>query len=214
MPISFVLSRFLTIGLALAALLSLLTWGFRQAPEVAQQQLLADIEPAAALPEPVASDAMEALPLHPTPYAFAQTEAAVDATALLSGCNIQRPSLPPREEVTFPIFPGCEGEADYEERVLCGFRRFAKFIEANKIEPDGSKRERVGVSFVVHRQTGAILDVEVFHGQDQRNIDEALRIFNLLVERDVRFIPGTRRGEPFNFPLAVPVSFHGAGCGE
>ena len=214
MPTPFLLSRFLTIGLALAALLSLLAWGFREAPAAAHEQLLADIEPAIAQPEPVVSDVMEERLLHTDRLASAAPEYPVDATVFLPNCTIQRPSLPPQKEMTLPIFPGCEGEADYEDRVFCGFRRFAEFMNANKAEPVGSKRELVVISFVVHRETGAILDVALFEGQDQRNIDEALRVFNLLVERDVRFIPGTRRGEPVNFPLAVPVAFHGAGCGE
>ena len=205
---SLLLSPFLTIGIALAALLMLLSWGFRQAPEAAQRQLLVDME-AASVP-------VRPLPVEAIPEVYAEQDAQTEMiyTTTLFNCNIQRPSLPPREEMTIPIFPGCEGEADYEDRVFCGFRRFAEFISDNKVEPEGSKRERVGIGFVVHRQTGAILDVEVIQGKDQRNIDEALRVINLLVERDVRFIPSTRKGEPINFPLAVPVAFHGAGCGD
>ena len=214
MPTPFLLSRFLTIGLALAALLSLLAWGFREAPAAAHEQLLADIEPAIAQPEPVVSDRMEERLLDTDRLASAAPEYPVDATVFLPNCTIQRPSLPPQKEMTLPIFPGCEGEADYEDRVFCGLRRLAEFLDANRVNPTGSKRELVIITFVVHRQTGAILDAEIFKGQDQRNIDEALRVFNLLIERDVRFTPGTRKGEPFNFTLGAAVSFHGAGCGE
>jgi hypothetical protein len=204
-------SRFLTTGLFLALLLTLLAWGFRQAPDAARQQLLV-VEPAAVPVEPMVADV--AVDHYTEQLAWVEQ---LHATTLLYNDCIQRPSrpkLPPQEEMTLPIYPGCEQKADYEDRVFCAFGRLKAFIESNKKEPKGSKRENVALSFVIHRQTGEMLDIEVFAGEDQRNIDEALRIVNLLKQRGVRWTPGTRHGEPINFPMGIPISFHGAGCGE
>ncbi|CAH1001302.1 hypothetical protein LEM8419_02203 [Neolewinella maritima] len=186
-------SRFFTTGLLLALLLTVLNWGFRQAPDAARQQLLVEVE-----------DAMEE-----------PTVAVEPVTFFIDHCiQRPRPELPPVEEMTLPIYPGCELEADYEERVFCGFGRLKHFIDKNQVQPEGSKRERVGISFVIQRQTGLMQDFEVIAGEDQRNIREALRIVKLMVDRGVRWTPGTVEGEAVNFPLAIPISFHGAGCGE
>ena len=64
--------------------------------------------------------------------------------------SAQRGKLPPVEEMTLPIFPGCEGEADYEDRFYCGLGRFFEFINDNKQEAKGSKKENVLVS-LYHR---------------------------------------------------------------
>ena len=220
MPRPHLPSRFLTIGLLLALLLTVLAWGFQQAPDAARQTLLPTLSTplveVAPVPYVASTEGFADLYLEQQKEQELRTELIYATSFLLNDCSIQRPrpKLPPVEEMTLPIYPGCEGEADYEDRVFCGFKRLAAFIEANKVEPEGSKRERVGISFVIHRETGLILDVDVIFGEDGSNIEEALRIVNLLVERGVRWTPGTRGGEVINFPMAIPISFHGAGCGE
>ena len=220
MPRPHLPSHFLTTGLLLALLLTVLVWGFQQAPEAARQTLLpppitplVEVEP---IRQVGPTEGFAELYLEEQMEQEVRTELIYATSFLFNDCSIQRPrpELPPVDELTLPIYPGCEQEANYEERVFCGFKRLAAFIDANKVEPAGSQRERVGISFVIHRETGLILDVDVIAGQDQRNIEEALRIVNLLVERGVRWTPGTRSGEVVNFPMAIPISFHGAGCGE
>ena len=220
MPRPHLPSRFLTTGLFLALLLTVLAWGFRQAPDAARQTLLPTLSTplvdVAPTPQAPPTEGFAELYLEQQKKQEVQTALIYATSFLFNDCSIQRPrpELPPVEEMTLPIYPGCERLADYEDRVFCGFGRLAAFIEDNKVEPEGSKRERIGISFVIHRQTGEILDVDVIAGSDQRNIDEGLRIINLLVERGVRWTPGTVEGEPYNFPMAIPISFHGAGCGE
>ncbi len=128
--------------------------------------------------------------------------------------SAQRGKLPPVEEMTLPIFPGCEGVADYEDRFYCGLGRFFEFINDNKLEAKGSKKENVLVSFTIGRVSGRMTDVKVEQGTDRKNIQEAMRVINLLVERDVRWTPATVRGEPHCIRLGIAVSFHGAGCGD
>ncbi len=121
--------------------------------------------------------------------------------------------LPPREKLSLPIYPGCENEADYEARVMCGFGRFSAFIESNRNEPDGSARERVVIRTVITAD-GKMEGAEIRKGKDDRNRAEALRIIKLLIERDVRWTPGAIKGVPSNLILDVPISFHGARCGD
>ncbi|WP_104418082.1 energy transducer TonB [Neolewinella xylanilytica] len=128
--------------------------------------------------------------------------------------SVQRGQLPPVDEMTLPIFPGCEGEAEYEERFFCGLDRFFAFINDNKREAKGSKKENVVVAFTVGRVSGRMADIEIEEGTDRKNREEALRIINLLADRDVRWTPATLRGEPSCMRLAIAVSFHGAGCGD
>ena len=183
-------SRFFAIGTALSVLFALLTWGFQRAPEAARAALAQDVA---------------RLRSHST---------APNIAVFNCDLEVQRPKLPPREKFTPPIFPGCEDEADYEKRVFCGFRRLASFIEDNRNDPQGSAKEVVMVGFKIDGQTGLMSDLYIKRARDERNSREALRVMNLLVEREVRWTPPTRDGESFDANLLIPVGFHGARCGD
>ena len=217
MPRPHLPSRFLTTGLFLALLLTVLAWGFRQAPEAARQVLLPTLSTPLVEVEPISyvgpTEGFADLYLEERAKRDIQSELTDANTFFLDHC-IQRPRLPPPAELTAPIYPGCEGEADYEERVFCGFKRLNNFIETNKVEPEGSLRERVIWSFDVDEHTGLMDNMQLRRGLNDRNIAEAERILRLLIDRQVRWTPGTRQGEPATFTVAIPVSFHGARCGE
>ena len=189
-------SRFFATGALLGALFTLLAYVFAAAP--------------ASAPVPVV--AQEAV-INYRGCNFADV-IEFDGVSYPMVPGVARPGLPPREQLSLPIFPGCEGEADYEERVMCGFGRLVKFIESNRQTPAGSARERVIVRITIDKVTGLTRDPEVVKYRDERNRDEALRIVRLLQEREVRWVPGTRDGRAVDMTLGLPVSFHGARCGE
>ncbi|WP_116107129.1 hypothetical protein [Lewinella sp. IMCC34191] len=126
----------------------------------------------------------------------------------------QRGKLPPPDQLTLPIYPGCEDRADYEERFSCGAERFYDFINSNKRDPAGSRKEMVVLEITIGGVSGRMEEVKVHRAVDQRNQREALRVVNMLVERDVRWTPGTRKGEASSFRLGIGIPFHGAGCGD
>ena len=125
-----------------------------------------------------------------------------------------RGKLPPPDQLTLPIYPGCEDRADYEDRFYCGADRLSAFIKANKQDPAESRKEIVAIDVTIGRVSGKMAEVKVSGGIDVRNKREALRIINVLVERDVRWTPATRKGEPTCFRLRIGIPFHGAGCGK
>ncbi|MCP9234468.1 energy transducer TonB [Lewinella sp. JB7] len=187
-------SRYFSIGLVLSILLSLLAWGFREAPEAARRTFRHDI---------LHRHEQRGMELY-----FRESWRACAEPF------VQRPRLPPEDKLALPVYPGCEEKSRYEERVTCGIRRFARFIEDTRTDPPGSKRELVVVSFRINKTTGIMEDVRLRRCEDRRNGREALRVINLLVERGVRWSPAKRKGEPFSMELAVPIGFHGAGCGK
>lgn len=182
-------SRYFTFGAMLSLVLAVLAWGFREAPAAAQATLNQDI-----------------VSLSSAPF--------IDIFPLDCNGQINRPRLPPREKLSLPIYPGCEGKADYEERVICGLNRFSKFMNENTQQPTGSKRENVIVGFTIDKVTGLMHNLHIRRGADPRNREEALRVVKLLEVRGVRWTPATKEGVPFDANLAIPVSFHGARCGE
>ena len=217
MPRPHLPSRFLTTGLLLALLLTVLAWGFQQAPDAARQTLLPTLSTplveVAPVPQVTSTEGFAELYLEEQAKRNIQSDLTEANILLLDHC-IQRPRLPPPAELTAPIYPGCEGEGDYEERVFCGLKRLFNFIETNKVEPDGSRRENVIWSFDVDEHTGLMDNMQLRRGLNDRNIAEAERILRLLIDRQVRWTPGTRQGEPATFTIAIPISFHGARCGE
>ena len=128
--------------------------------------------------------------------------------------SVQRGRLPPPDRMTLPLYPGCESQAEYEERFFCGLKRLFSFVQDQKQESEGSKKENVVIAFTIDEVSGKMGDLEVRKGSDTRNIREALRIVQLLVDRDVRWTPGTVKGEPTAVRFGIAISFHGAGCGD
>lgn len=178
-------SKYFRLGAALACLLLLLAAGFRTAPEAARRQL------------------------------YGCGDGVAETNALLLSCvTTQRGRLPDPATRTLPVFPGCEGVADYEDRFFCGIGRFFEFVEENRRDPQGSKREQVIVAFTIGRVSGRMADITVVKAADPRNAEEALRVVRLLQSRDVRWTPGTVGEKPSCMRLQVGIAFHGAGCGE
>ncbi len=195
-------TKFFSLGMFLAAIVALVAFNMpRPTPSPASQIIAAAVAVTAPAPQQ-AMDMME--------------EERNDCAVLTIGTvaiTDRELRLPPREKLSLPIYPGCENEADYEARVTCGLGRFSAFIGYNRNEPTGSARERVIIRTTI-TANGKMEGAEVTRGEDERNRTEALRIINLLIERDVRWTPGTVKGVPRDLPLAIPISFHGAGCGE
>lgn len=122
-----------------------------------------------------------------------------------------RPELPSEDKLTLPVFPGCEGVGDYEERVFCGFRRLLAFIDDEQRQPPGSAAERVFVKVWIDLH-GRMTDPRVIRGEDQRNRQEALRVVQLLLDRDVRWTPATLQRVPQGRAYVIPFTFHGVAC--
>ncbi|NJB87390.1 hypothetical protein GGR26_003170 [Lewinella marina] len=185
-------SRFFLTGLTLAMLLTAASFGYRQGYGTAEATPAAEVVVEAEAQSCDAGPGFNPMKIYGLPFAF-------------------RPKLPPKEKQTLPIYPGCEGEADYEERVFCGFRRLLAFIEGEQRQPPGSAAERVFVKVMIDAH-GRMQNPEVARGTDPRNRREALRVVRILVDRDVRWTPATVEGVPRARAFVIPFSFHGAGC--
>jgi hypothetical protein len=191
-------SPFFGIGVCLSLLFGLFALGLRQAPAAAERQLDRVTSP----PPSACANAIVVNGPEGTMHLFADYG------------FIQRPKLPPTDQFTLPIYPGCEGEADYEDRVFCGFKRLRAFINDNQSQPKGSAREVVIISFEIDGETGLMRDPQLAKGKDHRNVKEAHRIIDLMIERGVRWTPATKDREPITIDIGLGFSFHGARCGE
>lgn len=119
----------------------------------------------------------------------------------------RRPKLPPPEVVTLPQFPGCESVEDYEERVFCSFSKLREFIQGNLDFPPGAEEGIVIASFSVGKDTGKLQNEEIVIAPNRAMEAEALRVLRIIKERDIRFTPGTIRGQPACLRLNMPIVF-------
>jgi hypothetical protein len=191
-------SPFFGIGVCLSLLFFLFALGLQQAPAAAERQL-------------------EEVTGRMVPYCsneFIVVSPGQEYSLYAVEGDIQRPKLPPTKDFTLPIYPGCEGEADYEDRVFCGMKRLRQFINDNQAQPNGSAREIVIISFEVDKETGLMRDPLLRKGKDHRNVKEAQRVIQLMIDRGVRWTPATKKEELITIEFGIGFSFHGARCGE
>lgn len=129
------------------------------------------------------------------------------------------PPPPPKEEVEeifkvveeMPRFPGCEDLAGTtEEKKACADEKLLEFIYSNIKYPalalENSVQGNVVVSFVVNRD-GTIEQIKLIRDIGAGCGEEAVRVINLMREKNIRWIPGKQRGMSVRVQFLLPVKF-------
>lgn len=110
----------------------------------------------------------------------------------------------------FPA-PACEQDGlTNRERKECSDTALLKFVYDNLQYPKVAIKNDVEGTCVVQfiiTENGAVTDAKVVRDIGARCGAEALRIVELMVENDVKWIPGTQRGRPVQVLFNLPVKF-------
>ena len=133
--------------------------------------------------------------------------------ALIEPTDIKEaPKEEPIEKVPFkfiedaPVFPGCEGVGNYEERKQCMSEKITRYINQNFNKDIGnqlglSEVNRVHVLFEID-ENGLIQNVQT-RAPHPKLEQEAERVINSLP----KMIPGKQRGRPVTVSYALPIVF-------
>jgi len=139
---------------------------------------------------------------------------------LLGGCSLAGqtppPPKPPKHEILFgprevmPLFPGSDASKPYWERKTKADSLLLSFIYGNLRYPQVAWQDSVQgmavVSFVVEND-GAITEARIVRNPGGGTGEEALRVINLMAERNMRWVPGTQMGKPVRVQFNMPFKF-------
>lgn len=144
------------------------------------------------------------------------SEAAREGTLLENILPPPPPLHPVRYERMFvnwevmPLFPGSDATRRYAERKHQADSLLLSFIYGNLRYPCAAFRDSVQgmavVSFVVEND-GAITGARVVRNPGAGTGEEALRVINLMAERNMRWVPGTQGGKPVRVQFHMPFKF-------
>ena len=105
-----------------------------------------------------------------------------------------------------PLFPGCEGEMNKDDKKLCFQKMLLKHIRKTFRYPEISQemgiQGRVYMKFVIQKD-GSIGNVEVLRSPDKNLSKEASRIISKLP----KMTPGKQRGKAVKVPFSIPITF-------
>lgn len=103
-----------------------------------------------------------------------------------------------------PVFPGCEGARDNNERKACFQKKLLEHVINNFRYPEQARelnlQGRVYVKFVIEKN-GRISNVEILRGVDPLLDNEAIRCINILP----RISPAEQRGKPVRMSFVLPI---------
>jgi len=124
---------------------------------------------------------------------------------------VESPEPPFRVVEQMPRFPGCEEMAGTKaEKQACSDQKLLEFIYKNIKYPivaqENGIQGTVVISFVVEKDgqlTDAVVAKEIGGGCGT----EALRVINLINEKELRWTPGKQRGRPVRVEFNLPVKY-------
>lgn len=111
-----------------------------------------------------------------------------------------------------PRFPGCEDIEDMLERRQCADSSLKAFISDNLVYPIGAEiaeiEGTVVVRFIIDKD-GTVRAAEIVRDIEECYDckDEAIRLINLMNEKEIIWIPGKQDGEPVHVQFHLPVKF-------
>jgi protein TonB len=109
-----------------------------------------------------------------------------------------------------PYFPGCEERGGLVERKACGDSLLQNFIYNNLVYPPEAREQKIEgtvvVSFVIGEE-GSVRDVRLVRDIGGGCGEEAVRIVNLMVERQIRWVNRGSRTGPEAVQFHLPVRF-------
>lgn len=110
-----------------------------------------------------------------------------------------------------PRFPGCEEmDSTAEAKRICAEQELLRFIYSNIIYPDSARIKgtegMVVVQFVVNSK-GQVEKAKILRNIADGLGEEALRVVNLMVEQEIKWIPGKQKGENVSVMFNLPIRF-------
>ena len=109
-----------------------------------------------------------------------------------------------------PRFPGCEEELTLKERKQCATGELLKFIYKNVKYPAYARENKIEgtvvISFIVETD-GQVSETKITRDIGGGCAEEALNTVNLMIERNILWIPGKQDGEAVRVQFNLPVKF-------
>lgn len=109
-----------------------------------------------------------------------------------------------------PRFPGCEALLYPPERKQCADRLMLQFIYQNIKYPEEARANgnegTAVINFVVEKD-GTISDAKIVKDVEGGCGNEALRVVNLMNEKEIAWIPGKQNGNPVRVAFNLPIRF-------
>jgi len=111
-----------------------------------------------------------------------------------------------------PRFPGegCEDLPTVKKKKKCADEKLLEFIDNNIKYPNNAqivgRQGFAVVSFIVNTD-GSVSDIKVLRNPGWGMATEAVRVVNLMVEKNIRWIPGKQRNNYVKVQMNLPVQF-------
>ena len=103
-----------------------------------------------------------------------------------------------------PVFPGCEGARDNNERKACFQTKLLEFVVGNFKYPEQARelniQGRVYVKFVIEKN-GSVSNIEVLRGVDPILDNAAITC----IEKLPKISPAEQRGRPVRMSFVLPI---------
>jgi len=126
-------------------------------------------------------------------------------------CTAQNDTINPLNIASeMPRFPGCEFYTEGALKSKCAEEKLLGFIYQNIVYPDSAVANNVEgtvvIQFVVTK-TGDIAQPKILKDIGYGCGEEALRMFDLMQEQNIKWIPGVNNGTPVDVYFNMPVRF-------
>ena len=110
-----------------------------------------------------------------------------------------------------PRFPGCEKDPlSYEERKQCAQQKLLEFVYEHIRYPETARAQKISgmvvVKFVVDHE-GRVQNPEIVRDIGGGCGEEAVRVVQLMHDRDIRWVSGKQRGQNVSVQFNLPVKF-------
>lgn len=126
------------------------------------------------------------------------------------------PPLPKNDTTVFkmvlemPRFPGCEHLPAIEEKKKCSDRKLLEFFQKNIAYPAEAKANGVTgtvvISWIVEKD-GSLSSPEIKKDLGSGCGDEVLRVFHLMNEKGIKWIPTSARYRAVRVQYNLPIQF-------
>lgn len=128
------------------------------------------------------------------------------------GTQPQSKAIPAQEAEELPRFPGCE-EMELptaREKYYCSVQLLMEYLGRSLVYPAEAKAKglmgEAVVQFVITEE-GKVADILLIEDPGDGMGDEAKRLVQLMVDKDIRWRPGYKDGKPVSVKFNLPVNF-------
>lgn len=110
-----------------------------------------------------------------------------------------------------PRFPGCENQGLVNEELgSCATQKMLEFVYQNITYPDSARKSAIEGTVVINfviKEDGRVSDAKVVKEIGGGCGEEALRVVNLMNEKDIRWIPGMQKGQKVKVSFNLPIKY-------